>query len=63
MGEGERIPGQPHLKQGKTWKRYSGLFLLLKQRLALTAARWRQLVKQVAARFAALVQHPARSYV
>lgn len=63
VAEGERIPGQSEMKQGKKWKLYSGLFILLKQKLHLSAARWRQLVKQVAARFAALVHHPVRSYV
>jgi hypothetical protein len=60
---GERIPGQPQRKQGKKWKLYSGLFLLLKQKLDLTAARWRRIVKQVAAKFVALVHYPVRSYV
>jgi hypothetical protein len=59
----ERIPGQPQMKQGKKWKLYSGLFLLLKQKLPLSAARWRQLVQRVAACFATLVQYPVRSYV
>lgn len=63
VAEEARIPGQPQRKQGKKWTLYSGLFILLKQKLALTAARWRQIVKQVAARFAALVQYPVRSYV
>jgi hypothetical protein len=28
--EKDRIPGSPFLKKGKKWKRYSGLFILLK---------------------------------
>lgn len=62
-GEGERIPGQPQKRQGKKWKLYSGLFILLKQKLRLTPAHWRQIVKRVVARFVVLLQHPVRSYV
>ena len=32
----ERIPGAPSLKKGKKWKRYSGLFVLLKQKWTLS---------------------------
>jgi hypothetical protein len=32
----ERIPGVPSLKKGKKWKRYSGLFVLLKLKWTLS---------------------------
>jgi hypothetical protein len=32
----ERIPGSTVLKQGKKWRRYSGLFVLLKQKWSFT---------------------------
>lgn len=32
----DRIPGVPALKKGKKWKRYSGLFVLLKQKWTLS---------------------------
>ena len=32
----DRIPGSPSLKKGKKWKRYSGLFVLLKQKWTLS---------------------------
>ncbi len=32
----DRIPGKPTHKKGKKWKRYSGLFVLLKQKWILT---------------------------
>lgn len=34
--DSQRIPGAPSLKKGKKWKRYSGLFVLLKQKWSLT---------------------------
>jgi len=34
--EMERIPGSPSLRKGKKWKRYSGLFVLLKQKWSIS---------------------------
>ena len=34
--ENERIPGNPNKKMGKKWKRYSGLFVLLKQKWSIS---------------------------
>jgi hypothetical protein len=36
VADRDRIPGDPTRKKGKKWKRYSGLFVLLKQKRSLT---------------------------
>jgi hypothetical protein len=43
------------------WQMYSGLFILLKQKLSLPADRWRQLIDQALQAFAALVCPPVRT--
>jgi hypothetical protein len=47
----------------RKWQRYSGLFILLKQKLALGRRRLRQLVAQTLAAFAALVRPAVRTPV
>ena len=59
----ERIPNQPHLRQGKKWKLYSGLFILLKQKLDIPRKRRRKIYRQVLPIFTGLVQHPVRTHV
>jgi hypothetical protein len=59
----ERIPDQPHLRQGKKWKLYSGLFILLKQKLDISRKRRRKIYRQVLPVFTGLVQHPVRTHV
>ncbi len=59
----ERIPDQPHLRQSKKWKQYSGLFILLKQKLELPLKRRRKIYRQVLPVFTRLVQHPVRTPV
>jgi hypothetical protein len=59
----ERIPNQPDLRQSKKWKLYSGLFILLKQKLELRLKRRRKIYRQVLAVFTRLVQHPVRTSV
>jgi hypothetical protein len=59
----ERIPDQPQLRQGKKWKLYSGLFILLKQKLELPLKRRRRIYRQVLAVFTGLVQNPVRTFV
>ena len=48
---------------GKKWKLYSGLFILLKQKLALSIAASQSAVRRVLDRFKGMVQHPVRTYV
>jgi len=59
----ERIPDQPHLRQTHKWKQYSGLFILLKQKLELPLKRRRKIFRQVLPVFTRLVQHPVRTPV
>lgn len=59
----DRVPGQPHLRQGRKWKLYSGLFILLKQKIVLPGPRLRALVHAALLAFRELVQHPVRTYV
>ncbi|HPL80815.1 MAG TPA: transposase [Burkholderiaceae bacterium] len=47
----------------RKWHRYSGLFILLRQKLRIGRARWRQLVAQTLAAFARLVRPPVRTPV
>ena len=59
----ERIPGAPSLKKGKKWKRYSGLFVLLKQKWTLSAEQKASVLKAAFATFLNLVHPHVRSFV
>ncbi len=59
----ERIPNQPQLRQSMKWKQYSGLFILLKQKLELPLKRRRKIYRQVLPVFTGLTQHPVRTHV
>jgi hypothetical protein len=59
----ERIPGSLSLKKGKKWKRYSGLFVLLKQKYSISVEQRAIVLKAALDTFLALVQHPVRTYV
>ncbi len=48
---------------GRKWKRYSGLFVLLKQKIKLPADRLRRLIQAACESFIRLVYHPVRTYV
>lgn len=50
-------------RPGKKWKLYSGLFILLKQKVALSIAESQRLVRRVLDRFKVMVQHPVRTLV
>ncbi|MGQ9494407.1 MAG: hypothetical protein ACUVR2_11725 [Anaerolineae bacterium] len=56
------IPGSPSAK-GKKWKRYSGLFILLKQKWSLSASEWQQIVTAALMTFLTIVQHPVPTHV
>jgi hypothetical protein len=52
------------IQVGKKWKLYSGLFVLLKQKIELDAQRWRQVLQRARESFISLVYHPlVRTYV
>jgi hypothetical protein len=59
----DRIPGNPERKKGKKWKRYSGLFILLKQKWVFSFRTRQLLLHNAFIAFSALVQHPVRTYV
>lgn len=56
-------PPHPHRAPNPKWKLYSGLFLLLKQKLELSLAEFQQVVRTTAERFRQLVQSPVQSSV
>jgi hypothetical protein len=59
----ERIPDHPGLRQGKKWKLYSGLFILLKQKVDLPLKNRRQIFSAILPMFTCLTQHPVRTPV
>ncbi|GAP07746.1 MAG TPA: transposase [Anaerolinea thermolimosa] len=58
----ESVDVLPH-KTGKKWRRYSGLFILLKQKWWLPARQWQSIVKEALASFAAIVRPTVLTYV
>lgn len=56
-------PTPVYQKPGKKWKLYSGLFILLRQKLAFETVERQSLVRRVLDRFRTMVQHPVRTYV
>jgi hypothetical protein len=59
----DRIPGSPNRKKGKKWRRYSGLFILLKQKFSLSSADRRIILDNAFAAFIHLVLHPVPTHV
>ena len=59
----DRFPGSPDRKKSKKWKRYSGLFILLKQKWSIPKAVCLSISNAVFAAFIDLVHHPVRTYV
>lgn len=59
----ERVPDHPELRQGKKWKLYSGLFILLKQKLDIPRTRRRKIFREILPVFTGLIQHPVRTIV
>lgn len=50
-------------KPGQKWKLYSGLFILLKQKIDISLGQSQQIFRRALDRFKMLVQHPVRTYV
>lgn len=59
----ERIPGSPTHKKGRKWKRYSGLFVLLKQKWSLSADQIDAVLGAALDTFLSLVQPRVRTFV
>lgn len=63
LAENERIPGSAQRRKGKKWKRYSGLFTLLKQKWSIPTKDWRALVAGALDAFLAFVHCPVPTQV
>ena len=61
--EKDRLPGSPNRIKGKKWRRYSGLFVLLKQKWSISIATQLLISNEVFTAFLSLVQHPVRTHV
>jgi hypothetical protein len=59
----ESIPGSPFRKKGKKWRRYCGLFILLKQKWSLSISEWQMIVSTALTTFLTLVQLPVPTHV
>jgi len=59
----ERIPGSLSLKKGKKWKRYSGLFVLLKQKWTLSEEQKNAVLAAALTTFRSLVYPHVRTFV
>ena len=59
--ERDQVPGVPHCKKGKKWKRYSGLFILLRQKWLLSQKQQSKISQEVLLSFTSLVQCPVRT--
>ncbi len=57
------IPGSPNYKKGKKWRRYSGLFVLLKQKWSIPKKTWFLILKQALDTFTALVRPLVPTFV
>jgi hypothetical protein len=51
----------PIQKPGQKWKLYSGLFILLKQKVVMSLPEGRSVIRRVKERFKVMVQHPVRT--
>jgi hypothetical protein len=61
VSEQDRIPNAPERKKGKKWKRYSGLFILLKQKWHLSLEDHARIAATVLLAFSSLVLSPVRT--
>lgn len=63
VGEQDRIPGDPTRKKGKKWMRYSGLFVLLKQKWSLTQDQKEAVWLAAFSTFQSVIQPSVRTFV
>ena len=63
VNDQDRIPGDPTRKKGKKWKRYSGLFVLLKQKWSLTHDQMADVLLAAFTNFLALLLPHVRTFV
>lgn len=61
ISEKDLVPGIPERKKGKKWKRYSGLFILLRQKWLLSNQQQTEIYQAVLLSFTSLVHCPVRT--
>ena len=61
--ERDQVPNVPELKKSKKWKRYSGLFILLRQKWQITHEEHNKIFNVVLLSFTSLVHCPVRTHV
>jgi hypothetical protein len=61
LSEKDLVPGVPDRKKGRKWKRYSGLFILLRQKWHLSREEQSQITAAVLLTFTSLVHCPVRT--
>lgn len=59
--EKDQVPDAPELKKSKKWKRYSGLFILLRQKWQITQDEHNKIYAAVLLSFTTLVHYPVRT--
>lgn len=62
-GTGQPLASRLKVRKRRKWQLYSGLFILLKQKVTLTAKTWRRLLHQVLDAFALLILPTVRTHV
>ena len=61
LSQKDSVPGILDRKKGKKWKRYSGLFILLRQKWSLPPTQKSKIFNAVLLSFTSLVYHPVRT--
>lgn len=63
VAEKDRLPDAPERMKGKKWRRYSGLFLLLKRKWSIARSDWFALLDQAFAIFLTIIHPHVPSHV
>ncbi|MEJ5239878.1 MAG: transposase [Anaerolineales bacterium] len=63
VAEEDLVSTSPPLKKSAKWRRYSGLFVLLKQKWELSAPEWYEIVSSALAIFVSIVHPPVPTHV
>ena len=63
IADKDRLPGSSTKKKGKKWRRYSGLFILLKQKWVVTKQTWQPILDTAWNALQAITRSPVPSHV